>query len=340
VNDFELSRADDIAAALRLMPAQDDAQRPVRFIAGGTNLVDLMKSQVLRPARLIDISRLPLDRIEATAGGGLMLGALVSNADTAYHPAVQARYPLLAASILSGASAQLRNVATIGGNLMQRTRCYYFYDVGAPCNKREPGSGCAALKGVNRMHAILGASPQCIAVHPSDMCVALAALQAVVHVESVRGRRMIPFAEFYLLPGDTPHIETTLAHDELIVGVELPPNKLAANSAFLKLRDRASYAFALVAVGAALEIDANGMICDARLALGGVAHRPWRDSAAEALLLAYRPGNALFAQVAEHVLRDARGYGRNNFKIPLARRAIMRALALASKLETHLEPGP
>jgi xanthine dehydrogenase YagS FAD-binding subunit len=331
VNDFDLARADDVASALRLMAASDTVLRPARFVAGGTNLVDLIKAGVERPARLIDISRLPLDRIEATPGGGLMLGALASNADTAYHPAVQARYPLVSAAILAGASAQLRNMATIGGNLMQRTRCYYFYDIDTPCNKRVPGSGCAARDGVNRIHAILGASEHCIAVHPSDLCVALAALRALVHVESVRGRRIIPFDQFYRLPGDTPQFDTTLAHDELIIGVELAPDRLAANCAFLKLRERASYSFALVAVAAALEIDDAGIIRDARLALGGVAHLPWRDSDAEAMLQLGRPGKELFARVADHVLREARGHGHNHFKIPMARRAIVRALATASR---------
>ena len=338
MSPFDLQTVADVEAALRQLPASArppsprPQQAPVQFIAGGTNLIDLMKVNVLRPSRLVDINFLPLDRIEPTVNGGLMLGALVSNADTAYHPEVVARYPLLAAAILAGASPQLRNMATNGGNVLQRTRCYYFYDMGTPCNKRTPGSGCPALAGVNRIHAILGASEQCIAVHPSDMCVALAALQAVVHVQSLRGRRVIPFAEFHRLPGDTPDLDTNLAEDELVLGIELPPNHLAAHSVYLKLRDRASYAFALVSVAAALAFDADGAICDLRLALGGVAHRPWRDPAAEAKLLGYRPGRELFGALADEVLEGARGHGHNDFKIVMARRAIVRALSNASRL--------
>ncbi|RYZ01348.1 MAG: hypothetical protein EOO24_15195, partial [Comamonadaceae bacterium] len=223
-----------------------------RFVAGGTNLLDLMKENLMRPAKLVDINRLPLDRIEATPGGGLMLGALARNADTAYHPLVRARYPLLTAAILAGASPQIRNMASDGGNLLQRTRCHYFYDAGVPCNKREPGSGCPAIGGINRQHAILGASEHCIATHPSDMCVALAALGAVVHVESTRGTRRIDFADFHRLPGDRPEQDNTMALDELITHIELPAaDAFAAHSVYLKIRDRASYAFALVSVAGA-----------------------------------------------------------------------------------------
>jgi xanthine dehydrogenase YagS FAD-binding subunit len=329
MNAFEYQAATDIESALAGMAAHcRDA--PVRFIAGGTNLLDLMKENVMRPQRLVDISRLPLDGIEPTASGGLMLGALARNADTAYHPLVRKNYPLLSAAILAGASPQLRNMATNGGNLLQRTRCYYFYDTATPCNKRDPGSGCAAIHGLNRMHAILGASEQCIATHPSDMCVALAALEATVHVRSTRGRRVIPFAEVHRLPDDRPDLDTHIAPDELITAIELAPNRFAAHSTYLKLRDRASYAFALVSVAAALTID-DGVIRKARLALGGVAHKPWRDLASEVLLEGREATSASFAACADALLREAKGQGLNDFKIPLAKRAIVRALEMATR---------
>ena len=338
---FDFAAATDLASALGHMPPASGeaggAAQAVHFIAGGTNLLDLMKEGIAQPAKLVDINALPLKTVEATPDGGLMLGALVSNADLAYHPQVLARYPLLSQAILAGASPQLRNMASTGGNLLQRTRCYYFYDVGVPCNKRAPGSGCPAREGLNRIHAILGASDACIAVHPSDMCVALAALRARVHVQSARGKRVIAFADFHRLPGATPELDTNLARDELILGVELAPDRLAPHSAYLKLRDRASYAFALVSVAAALELDAGGVIRDARLALGGVAHKPWRDADAEALLLGQPASNAVFEAAAERVLRAARGYGQNDFKIALARRAIVRALGMAATPTTDPE---
>ncbi len=272
MNAFSYMRADDIESAVGEIAGDTAAS----FIAGGTNLIDLMKENVARPARLIDINRLPLNRIEDTAGGGLRLGALVTNAETAYHPEVERRYPLLSRAILSGASAQLRNMATNGGNLLQRTRCYYFYDVATPCNKREPGTACSALEGFNRMHAVLEASDQCIAVHPSDMCVALAVLEAVVQVTGKNGSRAIPFADFHRLPGDTPEVDTNLGRDEIITAIDLPAKGFSDHHAYLKVRDRKSYAFALVSVAAALEMS-DGTIKEARLALGGVAHKPWRD---------------------------------------------------------------
>ncbi|WP_029007395.1 FAD binding domain-containing protein [Azospirillum halopraeferens] len=299
------------------------------FVAGGTNLFDLMKADVLRPDTLVDVSRLPLDTIDDTPDGGLRLGALARNADTAYDPRVQSRYPMLARAILAGASPQLRNMATNGGNLMQRTRCYYFYDTATPCNKRAPGSGCGAIGGVNRIHAILGASPSCIAVHPSDLCVALAALAATVRVTGPDGERTVPFAAFHRLPGDTPERDTTLEPGELITAIDLPPQGFAAHSTYLKVRDRASYAFALVSVAAALDID-GGTIREARLALGGVAHKPWRDSGAEAALAGKPATPATFAEAAGIVLRDARAHDHNAFKIGLARRAIVRALTEAA----------
>ena len=272
MNNFSYTRALDVPSAVREVAANREAV----FIAGGTNLIDLMKENVSRPARLVDITRLPLNRIEALPDGGLRLGALVTNADTAYHAHVERRYPILSRAILAGASPQLRNMATNGGNLLQRTRCYYFYDTATPCNKREPGAGCSAIEGFNRIHAILGTSDQCIAVHPSDMCVALAALEAVVHVTGTSGDRTIPFAEFHRLPGDTPQIDTNLGPGEIITSIDLPAKGFADHYAYLKVRDRTSYAFALVSVAAALEMDGD-TITETRLALGGIAHKPWRN---------------------------------------------------------------
>ncbi|PWC92083.1 xanthine dehydrogenase family protein subunit M [Azospirillum sp. TSO5] len=331
---FSYDRPDSVDAALRGVSNQSGTttEAAVKFVAGGTNLLDLMKADVMRPERLVDISRLNLDKIEEVDGGGLRLGALARNSDTAYDARVQARYPMLSKAILSGASAQLRNMATNGGNLLQRTRCYYFYDTGTPCNKREPGTGCGALTGVNRIHAILGASDKCIAVHPSDMCVALAALEAVVRVSGPKGERTIPFADFHRLPGDTPHIDSTLAADELITVIDLPAEGFAKHSTYLKVRDRASYAFALVSVAAALELDGQ-TIRTARLALGGVAHKPWRDPAAEAELAGKPASLETFREAARVLLRGAKGHSHNAFKIGLAERAIVRALAEAAGVE-------
>lgn len=354
MNPFHYQRPMAVAPALALLsPAADlagpdprrwaDADGLPKVLAGGTNLIDLMKETVMRPAALVDVKRLPLHKIDETPDGSLRLGALATNAHTANHPLVRKRYPLLRAAILAGASPQIRNMATNGGNLLQRTRCYYFYDAAVPCNKHRPGSGCPAVTGLARQHAILGASEHCIATHPSDMCVALAALDAMVHVESsARGPRGIAFADFHRLPGDRPERDATLEADELITHLVLPPaQRFARHACYLKLRERASYAFALVSVAALLELDADGTVRDARLALGGVAHKPWRDPAAEALLVG-RPADATaFAEAADHVLRDARPSGgpplpegegstSNAFKIPLARRAIVRALEMAA----------
>jgi xanthine dehydrogenase YagS FAD-binding subunit len=323
--NFEYARPADVADAVRQMAADPGA----RFIAGGTNLLDLMKDDVERPTKLIDITRLPLKEVTETREGGLRIGALVPNSDLAYHPLVERRYPILSSAILAGASQQLRNMASTGGNLLQRTRCYYFYDTATACNKRDPGSGCSALQGLNRMHAILGASEACIATHPSDMCVALAALDAKVHVAGPRGEREIAFADFHRLPGDEPQRDTNLAPDEIITAVELPARGFASNYTYLKIRDRLSYAFALVSVAAALEMD-GGAIREARLGLGGVAHKPWRDTAAEAALRGQPVGAAAFQQAADNVLRDAKGYAHNDFKVGLARRAIVRALTQAA----------
>ena len=325
MNRFSLVRAADVAEASR-----EAASPAARIIAGGTNLVDLLKYNVERPSRVVDIGRLPgLRGIEDTEGGGLRIGALVTNTDLAYDERVQRRYPLLSSTLLAGATVQLRNAATTGGNLLQRTRCYYFYDPATPCNKREPGTGCPAVSGVNRIHAILGASEHCIATHPSDMAVAMAALEAVVHVSGPAGERAVPIAEFHRLPGDAPERDTNLASGEVVTAVELPARGFAAHHTYLKLRDRASYAFALVSVAAGLEME-GGRIAEARFALGGVAHKPWRDPEAEAMLRGQQADRGLFERAAAHVLRGARGYNGNSFKIGLARRAIARALEQAA----------
>jgi len=322
---FQYARAADVADAVRQKAANPGA----KFIAGGTNLLDLMKEDVERPIRLIDITRLPLKEVRETPDGGLRIGALVPNSDLAWHPVVEQRYPILASAILAGASQQLRNMASTGGNLLQRTRCYYFYDTATPCNKRQPGSGCSAIDGLNRMHAILGTSEACIATHPSDMCVALAVLDAKVHVAGPKAERVIAFADFHRLPGNEPQHDTTLGPDEIVTAVELPARGFAANYTYLKIRDRLSYAFALVSVAAALELDGR-TIKEARLGLGGVAHKPWRDAAAEAALRGRPAGEAAFAQAADTALSGAKGYAHNAFKIDLARRAIVRALTQAA----------
>ncbi len=301
------------------------------FIGGGTNLVDLMKADVARPPLLIDVTHLPLQDVVELRDGGLRIGALARNSDTANHALVRSRYPLLSQALLAGASAQLRNMATAGGNLLQRTRCYYFYDTGfAACNKREPGSGCAAREGRNRIHAILGASPQCVATHPSDMAVALAALRASVRVLGPGGEREIALADFHRLPGDTPDRDTQLAADELIVAIDLPPPRFARAAHYLKVRDRASYAFALVSVAAALDMADDGTVRDAALALGGVAHKPWRLPAAEQALAGRRLDAAGIARAADILLAGNAPLADNGFKVELARRGIERALRTAA----------
>jgi xanthine dehydrogenase YagS FAD-binding subunit len=322
---FAYTRATNQQAAIQAI-----MQPNAKFIAGGTNLLDLMKEHVEQPSRLIDINRLELTQI-VERHDGLRLGALAKNSDTANHRLVRERYPLVTQAILAGASAQLRNAATNGGNLMQRTRCYYFYDTVMPCNKREPGSGCGALEGFSRIHAIFGTSPQCIATHPSDMCVALAALDATVQVEGPQGPRSIPFAEFHRLPGETPHIDTKLRRDELITAIDLPATAsvFADHFYYLKVRDRASYAFALVSVAAALDIR-NGVIEEARVAMGGVAHKPWRATKAEAALKGQRAEENSFRSAAEAEMQHAVGTEHNRFKIELGRRAIVRALTIAA----------
>jgi len=318
---FTYERAATPAAAIAAFGAHPGA----RYIAGGTNLLDLMKLQVETPAHLVDVSRLDLTGIEDTLDGGLRIGALVHNTALASHMAVRSRYPVLAEAILAGASGQLRNKASTGGNFVQRTRCGYFYDTARPCNKRQPGTGCGAIGGHNRIHAILGASEHCIATHPSDMAVAMQALDAVLHVQGADGPRQVPVDALYRLPGDTPHLEYTLGSGELITAVELPPAP-AGRMRYRKVRDRASYAFALVSVAVALDVR-DGTVTTARIALGGVAHKPWRAHAAEAALIGKPATEATFLAAAEAELAPARGWGGNDFKSPLARRTIARTLA-------------
>jgi xanthine dehydrogenase YagS FAD-binding subunit len=316
--------------------------RGAKFLAGGTNLVDLMKYGVESPTTLVDINHLEMKEVVASPEGGVRIGALVKNSDLADHPLIRTRYPLLSQALLSGASPQLRNMATTGGNLMQRTRCYYFTDVSFPaCNKRDPGSGCAAMKGYNRIHAILGQTDKgptsgesCIATNPSDMNVAMAALGAKIEVEGSKGKRSIPVAEFHRLPGSTPWVDTTLKPDELIVAVTLPPARFARNAYYMKIRDRNSYAFALISVAAGLEMDGS-LIKSAGLALGGVALKPWRDAEAERILLGKPASPETFRSAAEILLRGAKGYEHNTFKIEMAKQGVVRALTLASQGTTE-----
>jgi xanthine dehydrogenase YagS FAD-binding subunit len=314
---FDYARADTIEAAV---------SGGGRFIAGGTNLLDLMKLQVETPEKLIDISRLDLDQIEEREDGGLTIGALVPNSDLAADPRVIANYEVLSRALLAGASGQLRNKATTGGNLLQRTRCYYFYDTAAACNKREPGSGCDAIGGFNRIHAILGTSDQCIATHPGDMPVAMRALDATIVTQAADGdKRRISIHDFYRLPGDTPQIENVLKPGELITHVELPAPVEGARHLYRKVRDRASYAFALVSVAAVVKVE-DGAIAHAALAFGGLAHLPWRDPAVEQALVGKAPSTETFAAAADLLLADAKGYGSNDFKIPLLRRTLIASL--------------
>jgi xanthine dehydrogenase YagS FAD-binding subunit len=317
---FDYARAESAAAAVQLIAARPDA----KFLGGGTNLVDLMRERIELPGTLIDVTGLSRD-IEERPDGCILIGAGVRNTEVAAHRAVRERFPLLARAVLAGASGQIRNMATVGGNLMQRTRCYYFYDTAARCNKRTPGAGCDAIEGFNRTHAILGASPACIATHPSDMCVALAALDAVVHVEGTKGPRSLKLTDFHRLPGDRPDVETELAPDELITTIEVPALPFPSRSTYRKVRDRASYAFALVSVAAAVDL-ADGQVKDVRLALGGVAHRPWRAFAAEKALRGASASEESFAAAAEAELRQATGLHHNAFKVDLAKRVIVHTL--------------
>lgn len=318
---FEYRRAEDVDGALALVTENPGAA----FLGGGTNLVDRMKLGVTNPRMVIDVSRLPLAGVEMLPDGGVRIGATVRNSDLAAHPVIRRRYAVLARALLAGASEQLRNAATTAGNLMQATRCVYFQDVTTPCNKREPGSGCSAVGGHVRYHAILGASDKCIAVHPSDMAVALAALDAVVVVRDRRGEHNIPVNEFYRLPGDSPEHDTVLKPDQLIVAVELPVPAPAALSTYVKTRDRASFAFALVSVAAEIELE-NGIVAGARIAIGGVAHRPWRAYKAEEVLLGSPPTEEVFVQAADAELANANPQSGNAFKIPLTRGVMVSVL--------------
>lgn len=329
MSPFTYSRAADAQQAVTAVAGSPKA----KFLGGGTNLIDLMKMGVETPAQLVDITRLPLTQVEEIPGGGVRIGGLARNSDVAEHPLIVQRYPVLSQALLAGASPQLRNMATTGGNLLQRTRCYYFYDPAFPaCNKRNPGSGCGALKGFNRIHAILGQSEQCIATNPSDMNVALAALDAVVRVQGAKGERAIPIADFHRLPGNTPNVDTNLQSDELITAVELPAMPYAVRSHYLKMRDRASYAFALVSVAVVLDVGPNGNIANARIALGGVAHKPWRTADAEKSLVGQKADETSFRRAADAALNGAKACKYNEFKIELAKRSIIRALSTAAAM--------
>jgi len=309
-----------------------------KIIAGGTNITDLLKYFITKADKLIDINSITENNsIQRLDNGGVRLGALHTNADTAYDPIIEERYPLLSKAILAGASAQIRNMATNGGNLMQRTRCYYFYDINTPCNKRDPGSGCSAINGYNRIHAILGQSENCIAVFPSDMCVALAALNATINISGPDGDRILAFAEFHRLPGDTPNIDNNLKHGEIITSIDLPEKGFPENYSYLKLRDRSSYSFALVSVATAFALE-NNKIKEARIALGGVAHKPWRVLEAETFLEDKEPNTETFSAAAKIILQGAKGNEHNDFKIELAKRAIIRNCFMALNPETQ-RPG-
>lgn len=334
MNDFNYSRSSEIEKTITQVRDNTDA----KYIGGGTNIIDLLKYNLTTASELVDVNLLSKHEYVTTgSSGSVWLDAFSTNADTAYHPIIEQQYPILSKAILAGASAQIRNMATNGGNLLQRTRCYYFYDASSPCNKRVPGSGCPAIKGYNRNMAIMGTSEDCIAVFPSDMCVALAALDAIVHVQGPNGSRQIEFADFHRLPGNMPHIDNTLNDAELIIGIELPAKGFSKNFSYLKLRDRNSYAFALVSVATALEIT-DGSIKDIRIALGGIAHKPWRVKTAEDFLIGKSPSRENFQEAAEMILDGAVGYEFNAFKISLAKKAILRNCMMALQPESQL-PG-
>src|SRR5258705_3188369 len=330
MHTFEFIRPAGSAAAVATAAEAQTAQQgaDVRFVAGGTTLLDLMKLNVETPARVLDINRLPLDKIETTPDGGLKIGATVRNSDLAHHPTVQGDYAVLSQALLAGAPAHLRNMATTAGNLLQRTRCMYFRDTAMPCNKREPGTGCPAITGANRMLAVLGTSEHCIATNPSDMCVALAALEATIYVEGAKGARAIPIGEFHLLPGTTPNRETVLEPGDLVTHVTLPPPVAGSKQFYLKLRDRASYEFALASAAVVITV-ADGKVTRARVALGGVGTKPWRSPEAEAALVGQPTGSANFRKAAEAAMRDAKPQSENGFKIELAKRCLTHALQMA-----------
>jgi xanthine dehydrogenase YagS FAD-binding subunit len=326
MNNFSYQKVSDAHDALEKVAQSKCAN----FIAGGTNIIDLWRYDLVHPDMLVDINGIEkCKKIKDDDHGGAFLGALMTNSDTAYHATVEQRYPLLSRAILAGASAQIRNSATNGGNLLQRTRCYYFYDAAAPCNKRHPGSGCPAKNGLNRMHAVLGTSEDCIAVFPSDMCVALAALEAVVHVTGPDGDREIAFSDFHRLPGDTPELDNNLQQNELITGINLPSEGFAENYSYLKLRDKNSYAFALVSVATGMKLENNNTIAKIRIALGGIAHKPWRVPEAEAFLVGKEAIESNFSAAADIIMQGAKGFGKNDFKIELSKRAIIRNCTMA-----------
>jgi xanthine dehydrogenase YagS FAD-binding subunit len=331
MHTFEFHRPKDSAAAIAAAARSKTAQQgaDVRFVAGGTTLVDLMKLNVETPSTLLDINRLPLGKIEATPDGGLSIGATVRNSDLAFHPAVQKDYAVLSQAVLSGASAQLRNMATTAGNLLQRTRCVYFRDTAMPCNKREPGTGCPAITGFNRTLAILGTSESCIATNPSDMCVAMAALEATIHIQGPKGPRAVPIGDFHLLPGSTPQRETVLESGDLITHVTLPPPVAGSRQLYLKLRDRASYEFALASAAVVLTL-AGGNVTRARVAMGGVGTKPWRSPEAEAALVGQPANAASFRKAAEAALRGAKPRSENGYKVELAKRCVAHALQTAA----------
>jgi xanthine dehydrogenase YagS FAD-binding subunit len=331
MHTFEFVRPKDTQAAIGTAAEAKTAQQgaDIRFLAGGTTLIDLMKLNVETPARIIDINRLPMDKIETTPEGGLKIGATVRNSELAHHPAVKRDYAVLSQAILSGATVQLRNMATTAGNLLQRTRCVYFRDTAMPCNKREPGSGCSAITGTNRTLAILGTSEHCIANNPSDMCVALAALEATIHVQNPKGSRSIPIGDFHLLPGNTPERETVMEPGDLITHVTLPPLIAESKQVYLKLRDRLSYEFALASAAVVINVS-GGSVSRARIALGGVGAKPWRSPEAEAALVGQAVNQANFRKAAEAALRDSRPQSENAYKIELAKRCLAHALHMAT----------
>lgn len=334
MNNFKYQKVFTTAEAIEEVKVDDST----KFIAGGTNLIDLWRYDLEHPQSLIDINGISeLNSIKEDKNGGILLGALATNSQTAYDPLVLKNYPLLSKAILAGASAQIRNSATNGGNLLQRTRCYYFYDAASPCNKRDPGSGCPAVEGLNRMHAVIGYSDKCIAVFPSDMCIALAALEAVVQVEGSKGKREINFQDFHRLSGDTPELDNNLGENELITGILLPEEGFAQNYSYLKLRDRNSYAFAMVSVATGLKLK-EGKIIKARIALGGIAPKPWRVKEAEEFLTDRDPTTENFRTAAEMILKGAKGFEYNTFKIELAKRAIVRNCMMALNPESQ-RPG-
>jgi xanthine dehydrogenase YagS FAD-binding subunit len=330
MHTFEFMRPQNAAAAVTSSAQAKTAQQgaEVRFLAGGTTLIDLMKLDVETPSRLVDVNRLPFDKVEEMTGGGLKIGATVRNSDLAHHPTIQKDYAVLSQAILSGASGQIRNMATTAGNLLQRTRCMYFRDTAMPCNKRLPGSGCPAITGANRMLAVLGTSEHCIATNPSDMCVAMAALEAVIHVQGAKGSRQITIGDFYLLPGNTPNHETVLEPGDLITHVTLPPPKAGSKQTYLKLRDRASYEFALASAAVVIHVE-GGNVNHVRIAMGGVGTKPWRSREAEAVLVGASANAANFRKAAEAALHGAKAQSENGFKIELAKRCIIHALQTA-----------